>query len=308
MEQRATQSAGPAPLLPLLALLAGNAALAMGPWLVRLADTGPVSAAFWRLFLAIPFLALLARGSGQKLSGLGRGTMLALAAAGAFFAFDLASWHIGIEMTRLANATLFGNAGSVVLMAWTFIALKTWPQGREALAILAALAGAAILLGRSMDISATNLAGDLFCLLAGLLYAGYLLILQDKRGTLGGWALLTWSSIAAACVLLPLALVRGEPVWPGNWTPVVILALSSQLIGQGLLVYSLRHFSPLAIGVALLTQPAIGALVGWYAFAELLVPLDIAGMVLLGSALAIARSSTPRVRAPSTKPASADSP
>ena len=299
MADSETHGSAPPRFLPLAALLTGNAALALGPWLVRLADTGPVSAAFWRLFIAIPFLALLALANRQPLGGMGRGTLAALAAGGAFFAFDLASWHVGIELTRLANATLFGNAGSVVLMAWAFIALRQWPRGREALAIVAALAGAAILLGRSMDIAASNLAGDLFCLLAGLLYAGYLLILQGKRATLGGWALLTWSSIFAASVLLPLALFRREPLWPGDWTPVVLLALSSQLIGQGLLVYSLRHFSTLAIGVALLTQPAIAALVGWYVFAETLVPLDIAGMVLLASALAIAKSATPRVRAAS---------
>ena len=35
-------------LWPFLALLSGNAALALGPWLVRLADTGPVAAGFWR--------------------------------------------------------------------------------------------------------------------------------------------------------------------------------------------------------------------------------------------------------------------
>ena len=33
-------------------LLLGNAALAFGPWLVRLSDVGPSAAAFWRLALA----------------------------------------------------------------------------------------------------------------------------------------------------------------------------------------------------------------------------------------------------------------
>ena len=42
------------------ALVAGNIALALGPWLVRLSDTGPVSAGFWRLLLPLPVLALLA--------------------------------------------------------------------------------------------------------------------------------------------------------------------------------------------------------------------------------------------------------
>ena len=44
----------------LAALLGGNAALALGPMWVRLADSGPVSAGFWRLALAVPFFALLA--------------------------------------------------------------------------------------------------------------------------------------------------------------------------------------------------------------------------------------------------------
>ena len=37
------------------------------------------------------------------------------------------------------------------------------------------------------------------------------------------------------------------------------LMLASQIVGQGLLVYSLKHFSPLVVGMALLTQPAIAA-------------------------------------------------
>ena len=53
------------------ALMGGNVALALGPWSVRLADSGPVSSAFWRLALAVPVLILLARVSCQKLSGLG---------------------------------------------------------------------------------------------------------------------------------------------------------------------------------------------------------------------------------------------
>src|SRR5215217_1869315 len=43
------------------ALLTGSSALALGPWLVRLAGVGPVAAGFWRLFLALPFLFVIAR-------------------------------------------------------------------------------------------------------------------------------------------------------------------------------------------------------------------------------------------------------
>lgn len=292
----ATTLAAPRGWLLLIALLAGNVALATGPWLVRLADTGPVSAAFWRLFLALPFLALLARSTGQALAGIPRKTLLLVAIGSLAFALDLASWHIGIGLTRLGNATLFGNAGSIVLLFWGFIVARSMPRGLEALAIVFALAGAAILLGRSLEISTRTLIGDLFCLAAGLLYAIYLLSLQRARGQqasggVGAWSLLVWVSLFACPVLLGLALALGEPVWPTDWTPILILFVTSQLIGQGLLVFSLRHFPPLVIGLALLTQPAVAALIGFQVFGEVLLALDILGMVLLGSALVLARGS-----------------
>ena len=286
-------------LLPLAALLTGNVALAMGPWFVRLADSGPVSAGFWRVALALPFLALLARTNRQPLAGLPRGVMLAVLLGGVLFGLDIASWHLGIGLTRLANATLFGNAGSLILMVWGFIAWRRLPKGREWPALVAALGGAAILMGRSFEISPQTLYGDLFCLTAGILYAGYLLILKDARKALGSWALLTWSVCGSIPVLLGIALMLGEPVWPTDWRPVIGLFISSQLIGQGCLVYALKHFSPLVIGIALLTQPAVAALTGWISFGEALTVVDLLGIALVASALVLAKlgESTPAERA-----------
>ena len=275
----------------LAALLFGNIALALGPWWVRLADSGPVSAGFWRLTLALPVLFVIARMRGERVSGFSRGTWLVIALAGAFFAFDLASWHIGIGQTRLGNASLFGNSGSVVLMIWGLVAARRSPRAGEALAVLAAIAGTVILMGRSLELGTQTLVGDLYCLVAGLFYAVYILSLQHQRARFGGWSLLAISSLAGAPFLLAIALVLGEPVWPGDWTPLLGLALGSQVIGQGLIVYALGHFRPLVIGLALLTQPAISALAGWLAFSEMLAPADVLGMVLIAAALVLARLS-----------------
>lgn len=279
----------------MLALLGGNVALALGPWFVRLADTGPVSSGFWRLALALPFVLALAQAQGERPLKVDRRTVLLLGIAGMAFALDLASWHIGIGLTRMGNATLFGNSGSLILMVWTFLVLRRLPRMGEAGAILLALAGAAILLGRSLDISPETLLGDLFCVLAGLLYVIYLLVLQRQRGSLGSWTILFWSSLAGAPLLLVLALAVGERVWPQNWWPLIALAVLGQLVGQGLLVFALRHFSALVIGLALLTQPAVGALTGWWVFGETMSALDVLGMVLVGSALVLARAASPEL-------------
>ena len=275
----------------------GNLALALGPWSVRLADCGPVSSAFWRLALALPFLALFAHRAGQPLGGLSRKGWLAVAAAGVLFALDLASWHLGIERTRLGNATLFGNSGSVILMAWGLIILHRRPHAGEWAALACALAGAAILLGRSVEIGARTLTGDLFCILAGFLYTFYILLLQHARSRTGHWTLLFHATLAGAPVLLAIAILRGEPVipqglWPHAWWPLLVLALGSQVFGQGLVVYALRHFSTLFIGLALLSQPAVAVLVGWFVFHESLVPTDFLGMALVGAGMVLARGSS----------------
>ena len=50
--------------------------------------------------------------------------------------------------------------------------------------------------------------------------------------------LLFLASAFGAAMLLPVSLALGEQVIPNDWTYVLLLALGSQVIGQGLLVYS----------------------------------------------------------------------
>ena len=271
-------------------LLLGNLAMAFGPVFVRVADCGPVSAGFWRLILPLPMLALLARRAGQRVLGHPPAVMLMLALAGAVFGLDLASWHIGIGHTRLGNATLFGNVGSIFLMAWGLVVAHRRPRVHELAAIGSALIGAAILLGHSLEIATATLVGDLLCIVAGTFYFCYFLCLRPVQGSVGSWPLVFYTGVFAAPVLLGTALFMGEPVLPHVWWPVIALALCSQVIGQGLLVAALTRFSPLVIGLALLTQPAISVLVGLVAFGERPTPLDAVGMVLVSGALVLARA------------------
>ena len=115
------------------ALLGGNIALSLGAMLVRLADTGPTASAFWRMTLALPLLLVFAwRETGGRMPP--RPALLIAAAAGVFFALDLAAWHLGILQTKVANATLFGNCASLLLVIWGIFLSRAMPRGatREA--------------------------------------------------------------------------------------------------------------------------------------------------------------------------------
>lgn len=270
-------------------LLIGSSLLAFGPWLVRLSEVGPVAAGFWRLALALPFLFVIARVAGQPVHWPGRALGIIIAFAAIFFAADLAAWHAGIHMTRLGNATLFGNVASFAFAGWGLWLTRSWPSPVQGAALALAALGAALLMGSSAELSLRNLQGDMLALSAGLLYAGYLIAVERAREKLAPVPLLFLSSAFGAAMLLPFSLLLGEKIIPDNWTFVVVLAISSQVLGQGLLVYAIGALPPLVVGLTLLTQPAISALVGWAAYGETLQPFDWIGAAAIAAALVLVR-------------------
>lgn len=274
------------------AMIIGSAALAFGPWLVRLADVAPVSSAFWRMALAVLPLALLARFVGPPMAaGTINRRVLALAAlAGAFFAADLALWHYGIVRTTLANAALLSNAASFLLPLWGFIVLGHRPGQKALIAIGFALAGTLLLVGRSAELSPMHFAGDLFCLGAALLYTAYLIVIDRLRGSVPVFPLLALATGFGALALLPAAMaLSGDAFWPKDWTPLLLLALGSQVIGQGLVVFAIGHLRPLIVGLALLVQPAVAATIGALRFGEVPGVAEIAGAALVVVALILVR-------------------
>ena len=274
---------------PFAAVVAANVALAFGPWFVRLADTGPVAAGFWRITLAIPFLGALAFASGARPVRLDKALWWVLGAGGIAFAADLGSWHLGILRTTLANATLFGNSAILIFPLYGFLVARAWPTRTQGLALGLAALGAALLMGRSYQLDPRHLAGDLLCVLAGILYTVYFIAMVRARGSMAPLPALVLSTIASSLPLLAFALVLGERIVPGNWAPLIGLALVSQVLGQGLMIYALGKLTPLVVGIALLIQPIVAGTIGWMVYGERLGAPDFVGVALVALALVLVR-------------------
>ncbi len=288
-----------APALPLIAVVVANVALAFGPWFVRLADTGPVAAAFWRMALALPLIAVFAVLSGTRAAALrlpGKMWIL-LVLAGIAFAMDLGSWHIGIRQTTLANATLFGNSATFIFPIYGFLAARAWPSRTQGTALLLAALGAGLLMGRSYQLDPRHLVGDLLCVVAGVLYAVYFVLMSGVRRTMAPWPALALSSLGALVPLLIIAIAMGERIVPNGWWPLIGLALVSQVLGQGCMIYALGKLSPLVVGLALLIQPMVAATIGWVVYGETLGAPDLFGAAMVAAALVLVRRS-PQVEKP----------
>jgi len=289
MHQPRSTSAARAGRFAFAALIVSNLFLAVGPWMVRETDVGPVAAGFWRLALAVPLLLFFAWKGSKAAIRPSAGIAAMIVVGGLFFAADLAAWHYGIVRTKLANATLFGNCSSFIFALYGFVLMRRLPGRVQAGALLLAVVGGGLLLGSSYELSPENLEGDLFALLAGLFYFFYLITIDRARQTLAPMPVLALATVAGALPLLGFALLLGEQVLPQSWAPLILLSLGSQVIGQGLLVYSMGYLSPVVVGLGLLTQPAVTALVGWLAYGERLSLTDAVGALMICAALVLIR-------------------
>jgi drug/metabolite transporter (DMT)-like permease len=275
------------PALP--ALLLGATFIALSPIFVRVADVGPTASAFWRVALAAPLLwPLLALSRHPAARPQGR----LLAAAGFAFAGDLAFWHWSIQLTSVANATLLANLASLFVTLAVWMLWRQTPTRMFLLGLVAALAGVGVLVRASLGFSSTGLLGDALGVVTALFYAAYLLAVKGlrERGA-GTLHLMAVTTTLTALILLPVALVSGEPLLPrsaAGWLTLAGLAWISHCAGQGLIAYSLAHLPAAFSSVSLLFQPVMAALFAWLLLSEALAPTQVAGglVVLLGIYLA----------------------
>lgn len=279
----------------LAALATGAVLIGLAPIFVRLSETGFTATAFWRAALSLPVLALFLRGrTGVPLAaqpGLG-GLLL----AGLFFGGDLAVWHQSIRYTSVANATLMANVAPVFVTLAAFLFLGQRFRRSFIFGLLLALAGATVLVSGSLRISRESVAGDLCGLLAAVFYAGYLLLVAQSRtrSASSTAAVMFWTTLACAALLLPLALLAGETLLPATlrgWTVLIGLALLSHCAGQGLIAYALAHLPTAFSAVGLLLQPLAAAVFAWLLLAEPLGPRQALGAAVVLAGILVCRFS-----------------
>jgi drug/metabolite transporter (DMT)-like permease len=278
--------------LAVAALLAGAAAIAVSPLFVKVSETGPVATGFWRVALALPFLWIwsLAGQHGRHVSSFAADRRLMIA-AGLLFAGDLASWHWSILLTTVANATLLANLAPIFVTLAVWLLFRRRPGGLFVTGMAVALAGMTVLIGGDFRLSGRELAGDCLGVVTAAFYGGYQLVVTRLRSRAGTAAIMAWSGLFTAIVLLPLAFASGEQILPATsqgWVKLVGLALISQVAGQSLIAYAMAHLPATFSSVGLLLQPVIAAALAWVLLGETLGFIQITGGAAVLAGIAIA--------------------
>jgi drug/metabolite transporter (DMT)-like permease len=317
---------------PVAAATAGAVCISSSAVLMKLASTAsPSVVAFGRCAFALPVLGVLAllehrrgsergpghgrgseRGHGRGTAPMPRRSRWLARLAGVFLAADLILWSHTIAAIGAGLGTVVGNLEVLIISLLAWLVLGERPGRSLVLASPVMLAGL-VLVGGLADVGGSHAYGTDPALGAGLgvgvavLYAVYILMLRQATSAAGAGTAVaaplfeaTAGGVVGSALLgLVLGDVRLGPPWPAlGW--IVLLALSSQVIGWLLITVSMPRLAAGTIGALLLIQPAGSVALSYVILGERPSLLQLAGvaLVLTGVVVAVTGRAPDADRAP----------
>jgi len=266
----------------------------------------PLTLAFWRnSFVVLTLLPFLALGR-PALLDLKRGEAFRLVIYGLALAIFNSLWTLSVALAGATVATVlvYSSGAFTVLLGWVFLGerLDTW----KLVAVGLALIGCGMVCGAwAPAIWRANPLGLLAGVLSGLLYAIYTIMgsAASRRGV-GPWTAVFYAFGFGACFLLlfdlasawlfpTVGLGSSNLLWLGDqwigWLTLFALAAGPTAAGFGLYNMSLGYLPASVVNLIVTLEPALTALVAYALLGERLTSSQMAGSLLVVSAVAVLR-------------------
>ncbi len=263
-------------------------AISFASILVRLCDAPSLGIAFWRILLSVLLLLPWGLAAGGAVTAR---TYALAAGAGLLLAIHFATWITSLALTSVASSVVIVTTQPAFTAALGPYFLKERP-GRKGLAAVAlALAGSAVLAGGDLELGGRALAGDLLALAGAVAASGYFMIGRRVREGIAFPRYLLVVNAAAAAALGAFAGVfraplRGYPAATWGW--LLLMAVGPNLVGHGLLNWSVRRLRAFTVNMAVLGEPVLATLYAALLFREIPGAAFYAGAALIGAGIALA--------------------
>ena len=292
---------------PMAAATAGAVCISSSAVLMKLASTAsPSIVAFGRCAFALPLLGALALrerrrgGSGTALPPMPSRSRWLARLAGVFLAADLILWSHTIALIGAGLGTVVGNLEVLIISLLAWLVLGERPSRSLVLASPVMLAGL-VLVGGLADVGGSRAYGTdpalgvVYGVGVAVLYAVYILMLRQATSSAGAGAAVAGPLFEATAggvvgsVLLGLVLgdLRLGPPWPAlGW--ILLLALTSQVVGWLLITVSMPRLAAGTIGALLLIQPAGSVALSYVILSERPSLLQLGGVALILTGVVVA--------------------
>lgn len=285
----------PAPLVG-PALLVAVASISFAAIFFRkAAPTHPMVSAGIRLAVAAALLApIVIR---EALAGsLSRRLVLSAVAGGLLYGAHFGTWVTSLTLTTVAASVTLVTATPLLLAVAGLITGRDRPSGRLWRALGLACLGVLLIGGSDVSVSSDALRGDALALAGAAAMAGYLVVGRRLGDEMRLWPFMGIATAVGAATMLLGAAAIGEEIRAASSEALIYLVLAAllpQLVGHGLLTWSLRHTTPTRVGIATVGEPVGAAALGWVWLGEGVSALTAIGCSVTLCAVILAIRSKP---------------
>ena len=269
-----------------LAVVGLVVAFSLSSTLVKRAESPGVLVAFWRMVTVSVVWNLLLWSTGRRVT---MRHVRQVFVPGVFFGLNLAVFFAGATHNSVANAALIGSLAPFLIVpvgAWLF---REYIDPRALVFALVAFGGVALVLFSAPANGDASLEGNVFGFLAMLLLVGYVASTKYFRQEMDVTTFMATICPIAAVAVLPLAIIHGDvfEMSRTGWTYMLILAFTSGVAAQGLLVFAQNTIQIGTIAISQVVQPALAVVWSFLLLGEVVNHRQMAGIaVVIGGLLA----------------------
>jgi drug/metabolite transporter (DMT)-like permease len=292
-------------LILLILLLIGVFTLSLAAIFIKFSEhyIGPNATVFNRFWIATVILGLWrgVKGMSSRLSGDSPAQkqnytihdIVLLLVSATVTSISHIAWAWSLTQTNIANANLLHNLTPIFAALGGWLLLKHNFDRRFIIGLLLTVGGALAIGIQDLQIATEQLMGDALALLSAVFYASNFLVMEKLRDKFSATSLLLWSCFFRIFLTFPVAVLTEDQLFPSSveeWLPVFCLALFCQVIGAGILTYSLKQFSSGFISLLLLLEPIITTILAWVIFAEHLSLFNLLAFFVVLAGIYVAKS------------------
>lgn len=283
------------------AVLIGVVGWGVGPLLVRGMSVSGVSVSFYRMWLAVPVMIVLARVLGEPLTS--RVLRLSIA-PGILFASSMMLGFQAMRDTSIANATLIGQLSPAFMILGAGRLVGEKPSSRAVVAAIVSFAGLGLMIGASGDTSGSSIGGDMLALGNVVCFTGYFLLMKKLRDAdVGSWEFLAGVFVVGSIALTPYCVLVADDL--GSMTTldfvrVGAMILGPGVLGHGLITWASRHLEATTTSLLTLLSPPLSVVGAWLIYEQELSGGQLLGavIVLVGLVGTVAAARYPKVPEP----------
>ena len=231
--------------------------------------------------------------------------LLLLLGAGTFFAATLALVAWSLTQTSVAISTILHNLTPIFTSLGAWLLFGQGFNRQFLIGMVVAIGGAiAIEIEQIQQIATGEVTGGIAAIVSAVFMGAYLLVVEQLRTKFDPITIQLWVCAIATLSILPMLVFAQERVFPSSvngWLFVIFLALVCQVLGQGLLTYSVAGLSSVVVSLVHLLEPVFSSILAWAIFWEKLSFSNWVGFALVLIGLYLAVSSQAAVRLPQNR-------